>query len=267
MAKTLRKILADAVKSLSFKTTVDDLKRKGIKRVNVIGIDRMVGLVEEAVRRTIAKSLYAMDSRMEAGSLASKAKEEFVRLLEHTRNLERARDEALRKRKELEKEIDQLRLELVEAKERLEKERKRIQETVEIRAMLQSARIAEALKRIFTAHKDGGEDIENLEKEVLNTVLEYIENEKNRSLILGLEEKDQEIQKLRRRVGKLSDALEKAEGMLKEMAENGNVAQGISSVFKTVQGLDRSDPMFTEKKSLLKEIFLANLKLQKGIGK
>jgi len=259
--KDLKQNLKEALRRFSFRTTPDDLKRRGVEKVHVVGLDRIVGLVEEAVRRTLARSFHL--GNQGAGTLAAGAKEEFLRLLERTRDLEKARDEAERVRKEMESQVDTLRLQLKETESRLKRERLRIKETVHAQALLEEAKLAEAVRSLFR-NWEGEGDLSLLREEVIALVSAHVVQERNKALAAAMEERDEEAQRLRRRVAKLAGSLEKAEEALRNFAKNGQIDQGISSVFRTIQGLSALDPEFKRKKDVLKDIFLANLKLQKG---
>ncbi len=260
--KDLKQSLKEALRRFSFRTTPDDLKRRGIQNVHVVGLDRIVGLVEEAVRRTLARSFHL--GNQGAGTLAAGAREEFLKLLERTKDLEKARDEAERVRKELEGQVDTLRLQLKETEARLQEERARIKETVEAQALLEEAKLAEAVRSLFR-NWEGEKDLSLLREEVIGLVSAHVVQERNKALAAAMEERDEEAQRLRRRVAKLAGSLEKAEEALRNYARNGQIDQGISSVFRTIQGLSPVDPDFKRKKEVLKDIFLSNLELQKGM--
>lgn len=261
MTGKVRRSLMDALRSLAYRTTVDDLKRRGVRNVSVVGLDRMVGLVEEAVRRTLARSLSMGASGLAAGTLAANAREEFERLLEHTRELERAREEAESARKELEQEVDRLRLQLRESQGELEGQRQRIQQHAEAHALLKEHQLAEAVRTLFATADPA---LGALQEDVIRLVAEHVEEVRARALAAAMEERDEEVQRLRRRVGKLAETLEKAEHSLQRHYAGAPLEDGISSVFRSVQGLDRGDPQFETKSDALADIFLANRKLQKG---
>jgi hypothetical protein len=74
---------------------------------------------------------------------------------------------------------------------------------------------------------------------------------------------DREVDTLRRRVEKLSGTLELTERRLKEVAAMRSIDDGISSMYREVQGLRHGDLQVTRKRELMAEIFQANLRLQK----
>ena len=48
-----KETLKDAVRQMSFRTSLDKLKKKGVQNVNVLGIDRIISLIEAAVHRSL----------------------------------------------------------------------------------------------------------------------------------------------------------------------------------------------------------------------
>ena len=71
---------------------------------------------------------------------------------------------------------------------------------------------------------------------------------------------------LERRVAKLVDHLETTEERLAVVARMKAVDPGIASVYRSVQGLDRSDPAFGLKAALMQSVFEANLELRRKMG-
>src|SRR5690606_31230334 len=49
----LKRSLKEAVRKLAYSTSVDQLKKRGVTKVNVLGIDRVVALIDEAVHRSL----------------------------------------------------------------------------------------------------------------------------------------------------------------------------------------------------------------------
>lgn len=76
----------------------------------------------------------------------------------------------------------------------------------------------------------------------------------------------EEIERLERRIAKLSEALEGAE---RRMAENGrdDSAGGVASAFRSVQGLSETEQDHELKRELMGMIFKANLELYRQLGR
>ena len=53
--------LKDAVKKLAYSTSLEQLKKRGIDRVNVLGVDRIAFLIHEAVSRSLRYKMLALE--------------------------------------------------------------------------------------------------------------------------------------------------------------------------------------------------------------
>ncbi|MBK8974489.1 MAG: hypothetical protein IPM29_01040 [Planctomycetes bacterium] len=105
----LKRSLKEAVKKLAYSTSVDQLKKRGVKRVSVLGLDRIVSLVEEAVHRSLQHRL--LSSEREA--VVDATKEEFLRLL-------KSNEELREKQERSQEEADNLRIELQRLRQQLD---------------------------------------------------------------------------------------------------------------------------------------------------
>ncbi len=76
---------------------------------------------------------------------------------------------------------------------------------------------------------------------------------------------NRQIDVLERRIGKLTCSLEATEGELARMALLREVDPGLSSIYRTVQGLDSGASHALAKKEMMSAIFAANLELQEEI--
>ena len=70
-----------------------------------------------------------------------------------------------------------------------------------------------------------------------------------------------EMAKLERRVGKLTQSLERMEVILAKLSKLKNVDPGAASIYRTVQGLSEVDELFEVKRDMLTHIFEDNQKL------
>ena len=75
--------------------------------------------------------------------------------------------------------------------------------------------------------------------------------------------RDREVENLQRRIQKLSQSLDQTEHRLKQVAAMKDIDQGISSIYREVQGISAEDDSFGKKKELMSAIFEANVALQK----
>jgi len=78
---------------------------------------------------------------------------------------------------------------------------------------------------------------------------------------------NRQIQVLERRIGKLTTSLSATEGQLSEMALMRDVAPGLSSIYREVQGLDPKEAASETKKGLMSSIFDANVLLHEEISR
>lgn len=247
---SLKSSLKDAVRRLAFSTSVDQLKKRGVKNVNVVGLDRIVQLIEEAVHRSLKTRLLVGD-RM---AVADATKEEFLRLLRTNEELQQHKARA-------EEETESLRLELTRLR----------QDLAAKLAMAEASQRAdyvkqdEAIRDLIGAamQEAGGVGTEGLESRVLELVMHVVQSERRVSEAAQEAARDRDVSLLQRRIEKLSASLESTEKQLREVSSRKDVDAGIASVFREVQGLAEDDNQFGKKKELMAGIFAANLQLQK----
>ena len=111
-----KETLKDALRQVSFRTSVEKLRKKGIQEVSVLGLDRIVGLVEAAVHRSLRTRLMGIERE----AVAESTKAEFLRLLRSHEDLQREKSEIERARERAEEEIDQMRRELTQKQSALQ---------------------------------------------------------------------------------------------------------------------------------------------------
>ena len=207
----------EVVHKLAYTTSVDQLKKKGIDKVNVLGMDRIAFLIQEAVKRSLRHKLIALDR----DEVASATKEEFLRLIESKESSSRQQDELRVQKEQAEAEVEQLRQELAE-QERLLVQR---------------------------------------ENEFVQRENEFVQRENEvvqRESLFAKQE--------RTFTKKLELALHRAlfESGLSEVTATKNLDEGVSSVYKEVQGLSPADHDYRRKRTLMSHIYEANMRLQKG---
>ncbi|MDA1221162.1 MAG: hypothetical protein O3B85_03995 [Planctomycetota bacterium] len=241
--------MKDAVRRLAFSTSVDQLKKRGVKNVNVVGLDRIVQLIEEAVHRSLKNRLLVGD-RM---AVADATKEEFLRLLRTNEELQQHKARA-------EEEAESLRLELTRLR----------QDLAAKLAMAEASQQADYVKQdeairdlIGAALQEAGGGGEGLEARVLELVMHVVQSERRVSEAAQEAARDRDVSLLQRRIEKLSASLESTEKQLREVSSRKDVEAGIASVYREVQGLSDADNQFGKKKELMAGIFAANLQLQK----
>ncbi|MEM7198951.1 MAG: hypothetical protein AAF628_01710 [Planctomycetota bacterium] len=258
---TIGKSLRETVKKLAYSTSVDQLKKRGVNNVRVVGLDRIVALMEEAVHRSLRHKLMGLDRAQIAGETT----EEFLRLLKSNKELVRSRDEALKQKQAVEGELDTMRRELEEQKQAL---RERLAEgELDFRAQHEgeNVEIAMRVQELFTelANSDSA-DLPTLREQTLALVMDLVGNQRKATMEAHTAAQDSEVERLQRRIAKLTSSLATTEKKLVQVASLKDVDPGISSIYRDVQGLDEGDGHVERKRELMSDLFKANLALQKG---
>lgn len=254
-----RETLREAVRQIAFRTSVDSLKKQGVQQVSVLGLDRIVVLIEEAVSTSLRAHLGG--SEREAVAQATKA--EFLRLLRSNEDLQRQKTEVERLKEQAEGEVDSLRRELARQQQ-------------ELQLRLQQGRLAEAgrhdgedaviagkVRGLFAALAATGNlaDVPT-ETRVLELVMDVVAEQRRDSEEARRALRDREVENLQRRIQKLGETLEQTEHRLREVSALKNIDAGISSIYREVQGLRTGDAAFSRKQELMAAIFEANLRLR-----
>lgn len=256
-----KETLKDALRQVSFRTSLDKLKKKGVQDVNVLGIDRIVGLVEAAVHRSLKSRLMGVERE----AVAESTKAEFLRLLRSNEDLQREKSEMERAQERAEEEIDLMRRELAQKRSALKLRLE--QDSVEQanRYVGADAEIAGKLSDVIgsLAGADGEVAAETLKDRLMTLVMDVVSGERESADNARKALQDREVGNLQRRIEKLNATLAATEQRLTAATATEQVESGISSIYREVQGLDESDQQAGKKKELMADIFRANLELQK----
>ncbi|MFK7739606.1 MAG: hypothetical protein AB8H80_04720 [Planctomycetota bacterium] len=257
-----KETLKDAVRQMSFRTSLDKLKKKGVQNVNVLGIDRIIALIEAAVHRSLKSRLVGIERE----AVAESTKAEFLRLLRSNEDLQRQKTEVEKARERAEDEIDLMRRELSQKRQALRLKLENDAIDVANRYEGENAEIAGRIGEVVRSLADeGGEaSLETVEDRLMALVMEVVGGERDKAEEARKALQDKEVGNLQRRIKKLNETLVTTEQRLKSVAAMKDVDEGISSIYRDVQGLDESDEHAGKKKELMADIFKANLKLQKG---
>jgi hypothetical protein len=255
--------LQEAVKKLSYKTTVDHLKKKGIQKVNVVGLDRIVALIEAAVHRTLRAQMAGLGGIEKRGEIAFATREEFLKLLSSNETLEREHEEVVKEKDALEGQVTTLRRELGTVQATLAEREARVQSEERVRAAADDAALTREVDGLLerTGRKDDAA-VRRLTDDLLALFHARLTEERKRVTEARRKESQNEVELLNRRLTKLSMALQESEAELERVANAKQVDDGVASVFKDVQGLSPGDSRFQQKKGLMSSIFEANQKLR-----
>ena len=254
----LKRNLKEAVRKLAYSTSVDQLKKKGFDKVNVLGLDRITVLIEEAVSRSLRFKLLSLDRE----EVAVATKEEFLRLLKSNEDLEREQDTLRKLKDQAEQQVDQLRRDLAEQQRLLESRLDQAEKSAKASYAGEDEEIEARLGALFDEMAAAGEDGE-LKGRTLELVMEIVGEQRREAISAREQVRDREVDNLQRRIRKLTSSLEETEHRLTEVTAIQNIDEGISSVYKTVQGLSRAETDYGHKKELMADIFKANMALQK----
>ena len=257
-----RESLKQAVRQIAFRTSLDRLKKQGVNKVSVLGLDRIVALIDEAVHRSLKTRL----AGFERDAVADATKAEFLRMLRSNQDLERQKSELERLKDRAEEEVDQLRLELQKQQQMLEKRLAEGEISITRRYEGENAQIAGKVNDLLSnlgsvGDLEGGSLKDRVYELVMDTVLQERQSAEEARRALG----DREVSALQRRIKKLTTSLEATESRLRKVAAMKNIDEGISSVFREVQGLTAQEPEFGKKKEMMSAIFEANVELLKKI--
>ena len=249
----LNQALAQEVRRWAKRTTPEDLKRRGIDRVRSIKLADMAVLIEKAVNRTLmARTIGELDDDIEGFS--GEAREEFLRLVRDDRQRPASGLE-----EKAETELDRLKSELARRRKALARQEMAIAE-----GDGQAMELETKLRKLFASW--GGDGNSALESEVVALALKEVSKEHQHVQMVRLQQHREEIDRLERRIGKLSNLLGQTEEELARLVHSGVVADdGVASIYRTVQGISITDQGYSRKRELMKEIFDANLKLAETI--
>jgi hypothetical protein len=254
-----KETLKDAVRQMSFRTSLDNLKKKGVQQVNVLGIDRIIALIEAAVHRSLQSRLVGVERE----AVADATKAEFLRLLRSNEDLLRQKSEIERQRERAEDEIDQMRRELAEKRQALKLELERDALELANRYQGENAAIAHKVSAIVQALAEAPESTtRDVEQKLMELVMDVVSGEREAAEAARRALQDREVDTLQRRIRKLNDTLSQTELRLQQVSALKDLDSGISSIYREVQGVDTRDAQAKKKLDLMAEIFRANLALK-----
>lgn len=254
----LTKNLQEAVRKLAFKTSVDQLKKRGVKSVNVLGLDRIVALIEEATMRSLRHRLLAGDR----AAVANATKEEFLKLLKSNQELKQSRTDLEEEKQVAVEDAVTLRHEMAGLTKQLGDRLRQAGELARSRHQGEDTEILELIDVIYKASLASG-DIDKFKDRMAELLFASLARERQMAVAATEAAKDKEVELLQRRIAKLADKLQVTEGQLSHLSALGRVDAGIASVYREVQGLDPGAIFYEKKKELMADIFKANLQLQK----
>ncbi len=258
--KKLSEQLKMAVRDMAYRTSVDQLKKRGVTQVNMLSMDRIVALIDEAVHRAVRHHLIGSEREQ----VIDATKEEFLRLMRNNEQLENEASELRKLQTRAQDELDMLRRDLGQTQQVLEAKLAAAAVPAQVRIAGENADLAKRFYATFASLEEiTGGNMDQLRDGALSILLEFVERERKVTIAATEAARDREIDLLQRRVGKLSTSLEESEKRMVEIAALKSIDPGISSIYRDVQGLVGEDSMFKKKSALMSDIFKANMALQK----
>lgn len=231
---------------------------------------------QEAVERAVAKALFAHDVHLapeRARAVERAVRDQLADFIGHSGRrirgvprsefmlqLDRARDRTLAARDEAREELLGVQRELELARGLYKSRFEVLQQAA--RAQVDLGRLVQGLESLLEGWEGGGlpqpELIEAIRLLTLRTVHEEIERAARRQAA----EYDQQVDRLERRIRKLSASLEATERALQAVSRLKAIDPGIASIYRTVQGLSSEDERARAKRAMLEHIYEANRVLQ-----
>jgi hypothetical protein len=260
----LKDSLRDAIKQLAFRTSIDRLKKQGVKQVNVLGLDRITALIEAAVHRSLRSRLVGADREV----VADATKAEFLRLLRSNEDLQREKSEMERLRERAEEELDTLRRELAHQQSELKLRLERPESAAAGRWQGEDAVIAGKVAAVVHELAQGGAaGAGDVQRRLTELVMDVVSDERSSAEAARKALADRDVATMQRRIEKLSDSLSLAEHKLQQLTAQRSVETGISSIYREVQGLAPDDARAEAKKGMMAALLAENLALrQRGAG-
>ena len=260
MAGELNPAFSDALREMGRQVSVDELRKRGVKRVRSLGMAEVSLLIERAVNRTLMERTSDLEPG-EVERLAESAQAEFTRQLAGLHELADSRMAVELHRREVHEQLRQLRRDLglrlgfVEGED---------PDGVAPRVLSQSERLAIQaclLPFLETGNRPPGPAIEqvllNLSKVLHGAVQDALRRQRQQ---LG-----QQMEVLERRIEKLKQSVEDGEAALQRLATAAAASTdpGVASIYREVQGLSEQARFREKKLALMSSLFEANVELQR----
>ncbi len=260
-----------AIRDHSFRVSVRKLKQQGHRRITALRLQDIQQLISEAVERVLTERDLTLDKRERVG-VEREVHEEFQRLLAEHQRVLKDHESVTHKFADLQQRYGLLQEELLQQQVLLEAERKRELDADSLTLSKEGlvdvgTRIREAVHLVLSS---GGVDFTNgtadklsqLETRIVDVTSQILEHERLVGYERDRHDHDDRIEQLERRIGKLRKHLADTEDSLAKLAKVKGIDPGVSSIYRSIQGLDGADPTAGKKKEFLKDIFDQNLALR-----
>lgn len=162
----------------------------------------------------------------------------------------------------LQAELEDLQTELEEATLTLQVEQEAlVEETEDIRERKEALVITQ-IEEIFNSGLEDSPEAQRMRAEMMALARAQAEGDRERVIAEKVREHTGTIELLERRISKLTAALGATEEELVRVARLKDVDLGLSSIYRTVQGVSNTDTHADRKLDMMKDIFEANIRIQ-----
>jgi hypothetical protein len=222
-------------------TRLEDLSRRGIRRVRVVRREQLGQLIERSLDRALECHLLALTDEERASILSG-----AIGDLDRRRRAEKGTSAWLG---EFNDENETLGREILEAAQLGEPSFGLGVDLTALSAVIGAVGLTSV-----------GET-----RRIAIAVAGFLRSEEERLRAIAAREQQQRVELLERRLSRLSDVLRKTEEDLQEALAHANTEEGIASIFKSIQGIRATQKDFERKRAMLSDIFAKNVKLRGDI--
>ena len=164
--------------------------------------------------------------------------------------------------REVERELDKLREEVDSQILEIQEFQSKLFADVEGKEEMWGRELVSKVIELFKREPEKSEGVLRVEKEVIALLKAELAAWRETSTATRMIESQKTIDQLERRVAKLTESLGLTEAELKRVALMKNIDLGLSSIYRSVQGLSGAEAGAEVKKEMLKNIFESNMALR-----
>jgi len=164
--------------------------------------------------------------------------------------------------REVERELDRLREEVDGQIQEIQEFQTKLFGDLDNKEELWGNQLISKVIELFRREPEKTEGVLRVEKEVIALLKAELASWRETSTASRMIESQRTIEALERRVSKLTESLNLTEAELKRIAQMKSIDLGVSSIYRTVQGLSGDEAGAETKKEMLKNIFEANIALK-----
>jgi GGDEF domain-containing protein len=164
--------------------------------------------------------------------------------------------------REVERELDKLREEVDHQIAEIQEFQSKLFADSENKEELWGRELLSKVIELFKREPEKSEGVLRVEKEVIALLKAELAAWRESSTASRMIESQRTIGQLERRVAKLTESLDLTSEELKRVAQMKNIDLGVSSIYRTVQGLSGAEAGAEQKKEMLKNVFEANMALR-----